>query len=270
MKKYAIVLCAAALIISCTNNQGGTGQNGADALTTDSIKYEKEEGRCQAELKVDYPVEGNSNLKSAVAEYLSEELGGTYEGNLNDGKAMVDFYGEETMKSLKDLYAETYKQAEGDAPGFAETITIKKADETDSWVTFTKTFYSYTGGAHGISAAMGTTFRKSDGRRFGYDMLKNTEAPEFRALIKNGLKKYFSQSSEQTETDQQLKELLLTENDIDYLPLPQTQPYLSEDGVVFTYQAYEIAPYAAGLPAFVIPYSDITPYLTVTAKKLMQ
>ena len=53
------------------------------------------------------------------------------------------------------------------------------------------------------------------------------------------------------------------------IPFPAWTPYPSEDGLVFTYQQYEIASYAAGMPEFTIPYADLRPYLTPEAKALV-
>ena len=50
---------------------------------------------------------------------------------------------------------------------------------------------------------------------------------------------------------------------------PVADPYMTEQGVHFLYQPYEIAPYAAGMPAFTISYEDIKPYLTIGALKLI-
>lgn len=44
------------------------------------------------------------------------------------------------------------------------------------------------------------------------------------------------------------------------------QPGLSEDGVVFSYQPYEISCFAAGTFHFTIPYERLAPYLTERAK----
>ena len=38
---------------------------------------------------------------------------------------------------------------------------------------------------------------------------------------------------------------------------------------MFTYQQYEIASYAAGMPEFTIPFEDLFPYLTPEAKALV-
>ncbi len=115
-----------------------------------------------------------------------------------------------------------------------------------------------------------TTFRKSDGRRFGNEMLIRTGTEEFRTLIKDGLKQYFAENEGKDISDEELKEQLITDYSVDFLPLPQFPPYLTEKGVGFTYQPYEIAPYAAGMPSFTIPYEKIKPYMTVTAVKLIE
>jgi hypothetical protein len=44
---------------------------------------------------------------------------------------------------------------------------------------------------------------------------------------------------------------------------------MTEKGVEFLYQPYEIAPYAAGMPSFTLSYQDIRPYLTIGAQKMI-
>ena len=55
------------------------------------------------------------------------------------------------------------------------------------------------------------------------------------------------------------------------IPLPkQYEPYPSADGIVFTYAQYEIACYAAGMPTFTIPYSDVQPFLSEDFLKIIK
>lgn len=68
-------------------------------------------------------------------------------------------------------------------------------------------------------------------------------------------------------TQEELDNYLFLESGV--VPFPAWTPYPSEDGLVFTYQQYEIAAYAAGMPEFTIPYADILPYLTPEAKALV-
>ena len=56
------------------------------------------------------------------------------------------------------------------------------------------------------------------------------------------------------------RDILLLNNEP--FPFPQNPPYFEENGVCFLYQQYEIAPYAAGMPACVIPFETLRPYFT--------
>ena len=58
--------------------------------------------------------------------------------------------------------------------------------------------------------------------------------------------------------------------DINNLQLPAWAPYLTEEGMLFSYQQYEIAAYAAGIPAFVISFDQLKPYLTEAGAALIK
>ena len=105
---------------------------------------------------------------------------------------------------------------------------------------------------------------------FGYDMMKGLDSPAFKKLIKEGLRKFFSkEGDEKGMSDEDLKnELIAFDGSIDELPLPDTEPYMTEQGVTFIYQPYEISYYAAGRPEFTIPFDDARPYLKLHAIEL--
>lgn len=79
-------------------------------------------------------------------------------------------------------------------------------------------------------------------------------------------------------TDEELCEMLLldisgspvTVQQLDSFPLPSTPPYFTRKGVTFVYQAYEIAPYAAGIPTFTVDFDDIDKYLSDEGKLLLK
>ena len=54
-----------------------------------------------------------------------------------------------------------------------------------------------------------------------------------------------------------------------FLPMPVTPPLFGKDGIIVTYQQYEIAAYAAGMPSFVIPYNKAKGLLNQTGKALL-
>lgn len=258
----ALIAISAIIPTACNCKQQANGSN----LSTDSLKYEKKTKTAECIIKADYPKDGNPALANAIEEYISESLGGTYYGNLSNGDSLLAFYGDAQMKDLES----TAKELVGSAtPSVYNSNIIKKAYEADGYVTYTATNENFLGGAHGMHSQQGVTFRKSDGRRFGQEMLIGTDNDKFHKIIKEGLAEYFTKGGEKATTDEELKSLLITDNDINYLPLPQFAPYLTAEGVTFVYQPYEIAPYAAGMPQFTVSYDKMKPYLTSTIQKII-
>lgn len=268
MKKKTLFLgaFAAVCLVACSNT--GNNGNADNTVKTDSVKYEQNGKGIEISIKADFPEQNTSALYNSIAEYISEQLGGTYTGSLEHSDSIVDFYGQAQQDSMK----KEQKDFGGpDDMAFSYSYEIKKDNETAEYVTFTTFSDTYLGGAHGSHYASGATFRKSDGRKFGFDMLRNTDSEAFHTLLKDGLKDYFKElTSGKNMSDDQLKDLLMTEASVDWLPLPVTPPYLTKDGVTFVYQNYEIAPYAAGMPTFTVPYSKIKPFLTYTVIKLIK
>jgi len=227
------------------------------------IKQEKLTAECQ--ILADYPDKGNPLLLRGIREWMNEQLGGIYTGDLNTGDSVVAYYGKMEIDSLKSQL-EVLGDSEYDT-GLDNDRTLRLVYETNRFVTYGDTSYIYSGGAHGSQTIIGATFRKDDGRKFGWDMLINTNEQGFHDLLREGLKRFFK-----VVTDQELKDNLMLENEFafTYFPLPQTPPYIGEDGMHFIYQQYEIACYAAGHPEAVIPFSELTPYLTVTVSDLLK
>lgn len=252
----ASVLLATCLA-SCIERKTENGKVGIDTLI-----FNKKDTNANIGLKVEFPVTDNKVLENAITEFIIEELGGTYNDDLINGNAIIKYYG-------NTLYNEITNEAKefGDEynPSLEYSQSIIKIHETKLYVTYIADTYVFMGGAHGTSTKAGCTFRKNDGRRFSYNMLHNTERAEFKQMIKQGLRKYFANLGTEITDDETLASMLITESDVNYLPLPESEPYLTDQGVVFIYQQYEIAPYAAGMPKFTISYRDIMPYLTTTA-----
>lgn len=264
MKKN-ILLTAFATIAFFTMCKGGEQSPNSQSFVTDSVKYEYKTKNVEVAIKADFPAKVNSTLSNAVCEYINETLGGSYNGNIAKTDSMLSFYG----KAQADTLTQWQKESGQADFQYLYNYSIAKVYETNTYVTYQSSHNAFTGGAHGMYSESGITFRKSDGRRFDKDMFRNTESEGFHKLIKEGLKHYFAQNGQKIHTDEQLKELLLTDSSVDYLPLPLSAPYLTPDGVTLTYQHYEIAPYAAGILKFTVPYTKIRPYLTTTILKLI-
>lgn len=264
MRTKSILLAGFTALLAALSSCGDKTES--SAFTTDSVKCEQKTNTTEVSIYADYPTGGDKALCNAVSEYISEALGGTYEGPLANGDTVVAYYAKATNHYLDSLYDEG---GDPEMPAYSHFYKIEKAVDVPNFVTYTCSSEVYLGGAHGSHYFEGVTFRKSDGRRFGMEMLHHTYEDEFLQLLKEGVKDYFAEQGEKRMTDEELMEELLTVDDVNYMPLPKSTPYIDKDGIVFTYQPYEIAPYAAGVVKFTVPFSKIAPYLTATVKKLI-
>lgn len=213
----------------------------------------------------------------------SKPLIAKYNGDEKDAKSMLDYYSKAVSKLLnsqaKEDYDERVKYWEEDTTlteeqrkEFKEGVTpwdysmdVTKTSEDSTFVVFNDTEYAYIGGAHGgVFGWGGITFRFSDGS-IVKDFLKDNVLKDMQPLLKKGLKEYFNENAdEKIKTDQQLMEqLMLPEESKGLIPLPAWTPFPDEKGkgLVFTYQQYEIACYAVGMPSFVLTWEELKPFL---------
>lgn len=267
MKKALVFLTACMLAVSCCQKSDiSSGE-----LTTQELTYTYNEGKIEVELKVEYPDGGNEFLKQAVREYISETLGGKYNGSLEEGQGMIDFYGEQIKASLLKEYEEVKQDLEEEnINGFLTKMNIKKDYETNKLVTFTVAQEFYLNGAHGSAMCFGMTFRKSDGRRFTPDMMVDIHSDGMYTILKEGIREYFSETDGKPLDDSALQEYIISDNNIESLPMPQFPPFVTKQGLSFIYQQYEISYYAAGMPSFIVGLDKIKPFLTKPALDMLE
>ena len=213
----------------------------------------------------------------------SKPLIAKYNGDEKDAKSMLDYYSKAVSKLLNSQAKEDYDErvkywdedttlTEEQRKEFKEGVTpwdysmdVTKTSEDSTFVVFNDTEYAYIGGAHGgVFGWGGITFRFSDGS-IVKDFLKDNAVKDMQPLLKKGLKEYFNENAdEKIKTDQQLMEqLMLPEESKGLIPLPAWTPSPDEKGkgLVFTYQQYEIACYAVGMPSFVLTWEELKPFL---------
>ena len=255
MKRQATWGLALALAVLCLAFSGCKKPSAEVRIRT--LEVNEVQNQDSLYLAIDFPEGGRGPLRKAVEEFISETLGGTYEGDYAQADSMLAFYKEQYFRDMMEVRGEFLD----DVPmEFFKEVLISKVYETDKVVTYQVTTDEYYGGAHGIATTSGTTFRKSDGRRVGLDMLRDQELHEF---LKEGLMDYFG-----VKTERELEDNLMGVDDLYLLPMPETEPYFMDGGMVLIYQSYEIACYAAGQPTVVIPYDKLEPLFNVTGRRL--
>lgn len=301
MKSLFMTITMAAAFTACGHRASTESTSDADSASTDSTKvealveeksalvldtisFERNDSMAEVSLSVQWPIEGNEELVKSVRQFVCDVCGiknKYFKGTKKDFKDIVDTDYNGLVEEWHGAYADS---EEGGGPSFTSGTSVVKLAETETFVTFYAEQFGYTGGAHGFATHVGKTFRKSDGKAIGYDMeynqdsfdakMKNqtlfadTKSSKLYALIKDGVKRYFKDCQQPIADDNELSDFLQVD-DINHIPLPGNAPYLTETGVVFCYTQYEIAPYAAGMITFEVPYAKIRPFLTEEAKALL-
>ena len=235
----------------------------AEELRTDSFKYSLHSPQGTCDVFIDYPVSGPREAVSSIRAFIKSTLfedGG--ESKSDDPMDLVRAYCAERQATLaKTLDGMGISQVDTrDAP--EEGIEIRKVCQTSRFITFEIYRYSYiTHGAHGEYSDYGTTFRLSDGHRFGNDIIATMDEGLY-AHIRAGMKEYFK-----IHSDNQLQAICTT--DLSEMPLPTFPPYLVRDGVRYHYSIYDICSFEMGDPVVTIPYSVALPYMTKEAREML-
>lgn len=251
-----VAACVGLTGVGCTSSGNTEEEQQQQLAAGDSVCYVLKERNMECKL---YAVQPEERLRLAVGEWMDDQLGGYYPGDATDLRTLVDFYG----KSISDTLRNELKELpEGVITEF--DMRMEKLYENDKVVTYSMLQYYNLGGAHPSTTSLAATFRKSDGRRLTWDILRQRLAYDFNDVLKEHLYNYFN-----VKTDDELKEMLMCVDNLYFIPLPKTPPFFTENGVGFIYQQYEIAAYAMGMPNDMIPYERIKPFMTEWAKRLI-
>ena len=273
--------------------------SGGKDLQTETLNYEDSKAHADLSIKVELPVYGQGaaadRIRASLVEvmdgqlshigsYEEERLFPEYEGDRSQTESLVTYYRDKALEAIGRLSQEDYdervnsieendgltdgqrKEILADMPGWEYDFSLLKDRETDRYVVFLSQDYVYLGGAHGgVVGRGGLTFDKKEGALVE-KMVDSASLDAVQPLLRKGLSQYFS-DNEMEVAPEELDNILFLETGV--IPFPAWTPYPSEEGLVFTYQQYEIAAYAAGMPEFTVPYADILPYLTPEAKALL-
>lgn len=292
VRKFLAVGLAIVAAVACR-------PSGVKDVKTELREYEDSTAHADLSIKAELPVPGqgavSERIRMALVEVMDEQLShlGTYEenrlfpafdGRVDDTDALMEYYRGKALEAIGKQAQEDYdervasieendgltdeERAEilSDMPGWEYDFSLLKNRETDRYVVFLSEDYVYLGGAHGgIIGRGGLTFDKKEGllvERFLDPACQDAIQP----LLRKGLTDYFKDGDMEI-TPEELDNVLFLESGT--IPFPAWTPFPGENGLVFTYQQYEIAAYAAGMPNFTIPYDEILPYLTPEAKLLI-
>ena len=291
MKPLHILFAAAALAacLSCGQNR---------SLQTEVRDYADSTAHSYLTLHAELPVPADAASKAIrgkLVDMMDTQLSQItfgepqryfprFEGNTDDTEALMAYYKDQTLALIGRLSQEDaderepYIREDGDlseeekaeilanSPAWGYEFNLKKLADTLGYVVFQSQNYIYQGGAHGGITGDGyLTFDRKSGR-----FLEATVDPactaEIQPLLVKGLLGYYGEFGEKM-SEEELRERLQIEGD--QIPLPAWTPYPTPEGLCFVYQQYEIASYADDMPAFVLPFNEVEPWLTPEARQLL-
>ncbi len=290
--RYSFVALAALCLLVVT------GCNNPQRIRTKTYNYYSEKPHANLSMTVDMPVSTDGpageirkgiidimdSQMSTVALYEDGRLFPKYDGDLSKTIPMIRYYLRSAGDAIKaradadfeeragyiredkDLTEEQKKEYIDDFPGYEYNFQLTKEYEAKNYVVFLSEDYVFTGGAHGGVTGQGSvTFDKRSGQRFS-NFIKPGSLDAMQGLLVKGLVDYFADEEGTVNKDNLFDYLFLEGTTI---PFPAWTPAPTRDGLCFTYQQYEIAAYAVGMPSFTIPYSEVKPFLTAEAVDLL-
>lgn len=258
---------------------GNTEPSQAPRIETDSVHWADSlrMGKCMAKAEVagQYPVAGITPLVDSVRAWLGKRLSCSIQNSSNcmfkptaaelaSGSSMAAACGKALLESAGNDFKGFVK--EGFSINYEFSYRFGPSYQTDKLLTYNFNSYVYLGGAHGSSLGSGQSFDANTGQMLTVDniFLPDKKA-ELTKLVGEALwQQYFKENCEEGAT---LSDVLLINPA--KLELPVTPPLFADKGLIFIYQQYEIAPYAAGMPACVLPYSVVKPLMNQKAALLL-
>lgn len=188
--------------------------------------------------------------------------GWRYDGDIHNTKRILKFASDVYFATIKGDYG----LDENDYPFSLFSILYLKAYvKNNRFVTFQQYTHDYYGGAHGYYTERLISFDPIHKKEIDYKYLFKDNCIEDIIVL---LKEEACKSPNYQEWKPNIDEYVCVKDEDD-MPtglyrLPN--PGLSHEGVVFSFQPYEISCFAAGSFHFTIPYERLRPYLTDKAR----
>lgn len=201
-----------------------------------------------------------------------------YTGNVNDIQSLSDFLAHKAFESW-------IRSGDFDMGSNESVLAIRPHFVNERYVTFSKYEYNREGTGHGMYTETFHTFDLKNGKG-----LKNKDIFKSQSLDKVKMKLFETMSKDPrylewhggsvspTEIESMIEAWLSPlpilegteweepDRDVKF-ELPDGA--LTESGVVFSFQPYEIDCWAAGAYHFIVPYEILLPYLTSKSKRLI-
>lgn len=264
MLRFSFFFGLAALLLACEpsgQGEGDTARASAVSFTTYQVKEASancatDSSRCTT-AKASFPMveSGPSAVRSRMNDTLQYRvvamLAPTAEGNASKGMTP-----DEAAAEFVAVYEEFLLEEPGYSQAWATEVQGEVLFRNSNLATVKLECSTYTGGAHPLFYVDLITFGLQEGEVVDLnDLIADKTA--LMALAE----KYFRQARE-LEAEQSLQDAGFFWDG--NFALPRNMG-LTEKGLYFFYNQYEVAPYAAGPTELLIPFEELKPILTKPA-----
>jgi Protein of unknown function (DUF3298)/Deacetylase PdaC len=251
-----ILINLALIVVSCNTNKSSEGKSEKDTtLRIEKIQIDKKNGDCEksnnncAVVKIEYPElvqESNENAVKKINENIILQL---LQPIMDEGEY-------NSIDTLIKSFFDEFDQVVKENPKLGQSWEIERImvvkNQTDKILSIEYSDYSFLGGAHPNTFVSFSNYSLTNGEEIslddclikGYENQLNSVGEKiFRQ------KKKLSENSDLSSAGYWFDE--------DRFELNDNFAILKE-GLLFYFNSYDVAPYAAGPTEIMIPYSEIT------------
>lgn len=247
--KYLYTFFSILVFFSCNNTS-------PEEIAIEQISFEKKFGNCTAKdggclkVSIDYPKihDGSDSLRNTVNNTIQQFIIGSMVMGENDGDSSIERL-DTALIELEEEFRDFLDDMDYGAPDwFIESMTqITYSDS--SYLGLSMSNFTFTGGAHPNTFVSLKIFDKSSGKELKLEQLvKNSNS------LKKLVEKKFRSELEISPNASLNEKGFWFEDDKFILP---NNIGISNDGFVFYYNPYEIAPYAMGPVDILLPFDEV-------------
>ncbi|MBD5490003.1 MAG: DUF3298 and DUF4163 domain-containing protein [Lachnospiraceae bacterium] len=187
----------------------------------------------------------------------------TMEGNAEaadkinaDIRSRIDsFHANKEVEDMAEEMLQYFEEEDNDYPllGYSAGLTYKTVRADSDVISFTLTYDSFSGGAHGNYTMLGANYSAKTGDLISFSDLSDDPA----AFREDTLSYNQKLAGTESYADRMFSADDITNGTLESVLYADNAWYLSTSGLVFISEPYALGPYAAGIIEFVIPYSDL-------------
>lgn len=244
------------------NSNEISGNQPSSSVQTAPIDIKQENQYAKCHFLVDYPIDAKFSLKKAIMNLISNIQ---FLDTENSPQRIVQAIATDCLNDLTDIAQ--YDERISSQHKYYRNVTIKKIADTSKFVTYQYLSSEWSGGNQEFITGKFNTLDNQNGKLINHSndvVLKNANSSAFQNILKKHIIKFLLDREKEQYTGN-------LENYIDMktIPLPSTPVFFTNDGIGFYYGSLELfSAMVYGRALFVIPYTDILPFLTHEALNL--